>query len=507
MSKTVSISPLTRLEGHLAVHTETEVDSRGLHVTSAQCSGEMFRGFENILKGRDPLDAQQITQRICGVCPVSHAIASVRAQEMAYGIKPTNNGRLLQNLILAANYMHSHVMHFYHLAALDFVDITAVLKYRGNSRVLQDLRRWAQSSIDRKDLFPVAPFLPRYESDYISDLEVNWTLLAHYSDALDIRRLAHEMGAVFGAKLPHSTAIVPGGCTEQPTLERILTYRARLKKISDFITDVYLADVVTAASAFPQYWNVGGGNQNHLAFGGFELEQQGDLLFPSGVMINGKWEELNIDHIGEQLRFSRFSGTGELHPSQGQTNPSPHKDGAYSWLKAPRYKGQPMEVGPLSRVMAAYHHPHDQGMRQRLDPVLNKLGATPEMMQSVLGRHLSRALEASWLAEQAFAWLDELTDNGKPAQDFDIPSRGSGYGLTEAPRGALGHWLSLKDFRIDTYQCVVPTTWNCSPRDDNGVPGPVEQALEGVVIADPENPIEPARVVRSYDPCLACAVH
>ncbi len=508
MTKTIDISPLTRIEGHLAIHTETE-DERGggQRIVKACCEGEMFRGFESILTGRDPLDAQQITQRICGVCPISHGIASVRAQEMAYGIRPNRNGRLLQNLIFSANYLQSHILHFYHLAALDFVDVTALLGYKGASRALRGLRSWVEASLERKDLFPAAPFLPRYEADYVSDPAVNWELIAHYVDALEIRRLAHEMAAVFGAKMPHSTALVPGGCTQVPKLERILAYRTRLKKIEAFVEDVYLPDIVTAAQAFPQYWRAGAGYRNLLSYGVFEEAGEGAKLFPAGVLLDGEWEPFDPGLIAEDVKYSRFVSASGRHPYEGETDPSARKSDAYSWLKAPRYKGRPMEVGPLARVMTAYHARPTHWIRGEVDGVLARLGAKPEMLFSVLGRHLCRGLESLWLARAAHRWLDELTVGGSPAEDFAIPDAGRGYGLTEAPRGALGHWLQVSGHKIARYQCVVPTTWNCSPRDDQDQPGPVEKALEGVVIARPEHPMEPARVVRSFDPCIACAVH
>jgi ferredoxin hydrogenase large subunit/hydrogenase large subunit len=260
MTNTISISPVTRIEGHLAVHAETEPAGTsaedGFRVTHARCEGEMFRGFEMILKGRDPLDAQQVTQRICGVCPVSHGIASVQAQEMAFGIAPNRNGRLLQNLILAANYLQSHVLHFYHLAALDFVDVAAVLKYSGDNRLLVGLKTWVEKALARKDVFPAAPFLPRYDARYVEDLDENMALLAHYVEALEVRKLCHEMGAVFGARMPHATALVPGGCTQVPTIERVLGYTSRLKKVMAFIRDVYLPDLLSIPRTSTRSWPI-----------------------------------------------------------------------------------------------------------------------------------------------------------------------------------------------------------------------------------------------------------
>jgi len=510
MTNSISISPLTRIEGHLAVHAETEPvgddAGGGFRVKDVRCEGEMFRGIETILQGRDPLDAQQITQRICGVCPVSHGIASVRAQEMAYGITPNHNGRLLQNLILAANYLQSHVLHFYHLAALDFVDVTAVLKYTGGDKQLLALKTWVESSLARGDVFPAAPFLPRYEGDYLGDVDVNMSLLSHYVQALEIRKICHEMGAVFGARLPHTTALVPGGCTQVPTIERVLSYASRLKKVTAFVRDVYLPDLLQVAGAFPEHFEIGRGSGNFLCYGVFEVNSSGKKFLEPGALIDGTWKALDVGEIVEHVDHSRFS-QASLHPRKGRTEPDPHKQNAYSWIKAPRYGGHVVEVGPLARVLTNYHNPANSWVKKEVDGVLKATGLSADKLPSVLGRHLARGLESMWLARQTFKWLDELEVDGPPAQSFDIPSTGTGVGLTEAPRGALGHWLSIEDYRIGRYQCIVPTTWNCSPRDDRGQLGAVEQAIEGTPVKDPSQPIEVGRIVRSFDPCIACAVH
>ncbi len=508
MSRKINISPLTRIEGHLSVHIETEqTGDKGFTVSQAFCEGEMFRGFENILTGRDPLDAQQIVQRICGVCPISHGLSSIKAQEMAYGIKPTTNGRLLQNLILAANYLQSHVIHFYQLSALDFVDITAVLKYSGKDRTLKSVKRWVESELATNKVSPAAPFLPRWENvDYIDDVGINCELISHYLQALDIRRVAHQAAAVFAAKMPHSTSLVPGGCTQIPTTERVLAYRTFFDRVADFVQDVYFNDIVIAAKAFPQYWNVGKGYGNLLCCGLIDVDGSGGRLIPPGVLIDGKWAPFDQQLITEQTGYSRFSSQTGLHPSKGETTPAPKKSGAYTWLKAPRYKGLPMEVGPLARVMVNYYAP-GSWIKAEVDATLGTLQLTPDKMFSALGRHLSRGMEALWIIKQARKFLDEIEIDGVPAQDFEIPKTGSGYGFVEAPRGALGHWLTIENHLIKNYQCIVPTTWNCSPRDDKGTPGPVEKALEGVVVANPDQPIEAARLVRSFDPCLACAIH
>jgi ferredoxin hydrogenase large subunit/hydrogenase large subunit len=427
---------------------------------------------------------------------------------MAYGIKPSHNGRLLQNLILGANYLQSHLVHFYQLSALDFVDVTAVLKYNGSDSVLKSIKKWVQMQLADNKIYPAAPFLPRYDGDYIKNSEVNWTLLAHYAESLEIRRLSHEAAAVFGAKLPHSTSIVPGGCTQVPTLERILAYRSRLQQVQDFVNNVFLPDIVTAAKAFPKFWNVGKGYGNLMCYGVFDMnDNQSSKMFMPGVLINGKWETFDQGNIAEQIGYSRYSSASNLHPASGSTKPDPKKSKAYSWLKAPRYKGLPIEVGPLARVMVNYHAPGGSWVKDRCDKVFRAHGIKPEMMYSILGRHLCRALETIWIAESCNKWLSEIQVDKAPANDFNIPLKGRGYGLTEAPRGALGHWIEIDNYKIKNYQCVVPTTWNCSPKDDSGVPGPVEKALVGAPVENPGQPLDVGRLVRSFDPCIACAVH
>jgi Ni,Fe-hydrogenase I large subunit len=512
MSKAAVISPLTRIEGHLAIHAETEAipDSPKVKITSARCEGEMFRGIETILQGRDPLDAQQITQRICGVCPIAHGMASLMAQEMAYGIDPTRNGRLAQNLILGANYLQSHILHFYHLSALDFVDIKSILKYNGSDTGLKSLRAWVENAVSSKSVFPAAPFLPRYEvNQYLANDEANWRLIGSYVNALKMRTVAHEMCAVFAAKMPHSTALVPSGVTGEVTLERILCYKSRLDKLASFIETVYLPDLLLAAGAFSDYWNIGASYGNYLSFGNFRMEDKASpdvrKWMPAGVIINGKLETLDTGKIREYVSNSHYSSTSDLHPYEGQTTPSPDK--GYSWLKAPRYDGKPMEVGPLARVMVAYMTPGCDWVKKEVDGVLASAKLTPDKLNSVLGRHLARGLEAKWLLGQLYAWLDELEIGQPMAKNFTIPKSGKGFGLVEAERGALGHWLTIEDYKIKTYQCIVPTTWNCSARDDKNQPGAVEKALEGTVIEDPQQPLEAGRIVRSFDPCIACAVH
>lgn len=516
MPTRLELSPVTRIEGHLAVTTDAEAvaGSSGrpaYKIVRARCRGEMYRGFETLLRGRDPLDAQQIVQRICGVCPIPHGLASIRAQEMAYGVKPSPNGRLLQDLILAGNTFQSHILHFYQFCVPDFVDAAAVTKYAGQDRALVGLKTWVAGGLARGgkglEAYPASPLLPHDDLPDRAEPELAFRLFGHYLEALEMRRLADEMGAVFGARMPHSTSIVPGGCTQTPTEERIGSYRSRLRRIAEFVERTMLPDVIALARSFPRYWDLGVGYGNMLCYGGWESGDAGPQPFAPGAVVAGKWEPLDSEAIAEHVGFSWFSSSSGLHPSHGETKADPKKASGYSWLKAPRYKGLPMEVGPAARILVNYRSPHPWPGRKEVDDLLRRLGVGPEKLVSVLGRLTCRAFEAMLLAKHASKWLDRLDPNGPPAQDFDRVKNGAGFGLVEAPRGALGHWLAIEGGTVKHYQCVVPTTWNCSPRDDAGQPGPLEKALEGLEVADPEQPVEVGRVIRSFDPCLACAVH
>jgi ferredoxin hydrogenase large subunit/hydrogenase large subunit len=503
MARSITIDPITRIEGHLAFR----VNVAGNRVTEAFCSGEMFRGFEVILQGRHPLDAQQITQRICGVCPISHGVASVLAQEHAYRIEPPSNGTVLRNLVQAGNAMMSHIMHFYHLSVLDFLDVTAIIQYSGTGPQLQALKGWVQAQLRSKMLYPAAPFLPRYEGTYAEDAELNVMGLKHYLQALEIRALCHKMIALFCGKVPHAPALMPGGITEQATVGKIAAYASMLREVRTFVQQCYVPDVLTVAQAFPEYWEMGKGYGNFLAYGAYpESGSPGRQLFPSGVIMDGSLSAFNETAITEDVLYSLFSSPSGRPPLQSQTIPDAHKTDAYSWIKAPRYQGKAMEVGPLARLMIAMQH----GVSVVADPLrkaLYQAGKTQNDLVSVMGRHLARAIETLILAEQSAEWIDKLVPDASTCSPFTIPQEAEGVGLTEAPRGALGRWLSIENGMIAKYQCVVPTTWNCSPRDDDGQPGVIEHALVGTPVVDEDHPLEVARVVRSFDPCIACAVH
>ena len=504
MQNTISISPVTRIEGHLGVKVETD----GTQVTSARVIGEMFRGFEQILRGRDPLDAQQITQRICGVCPVEHGIASITAQDAAYGVTPPDNGRIVRNLIQAANFITSHITHFYLLSGLDFVDLAQITTYTGRDPALVNLRDWAKAQLASSTVNPVGPFLPQFSTQLISDPALNLGVIKHYLDAIEMRQIGHKLGAIFAGKLPHAATLVPGGVTEQVTALNIAHYRALLARLRTFVVESYLPDIAAVASAFPHYFSLGRGCGNFLSYGVFpESSGNGERFLPPGVVLIDKLQPVNVDAITEDVRYSWYSSASGRKPPQGETIPDPNKAGAYSWLKAPRYDGQVMEVGPLARVMVAYLAGNRPTVKTAVDGLLKAIGREPQDLVSMLGRHAARALEARLLVDRCAEWVEQLVP-GQPAfTDFTIPDSAQGIGLTEAARGALGHWIEIRGRKISNYQCVVPTTWNCSPRDDQDRPGAMETALVGTPVDDPKQPIEVARVIRSFDPCIACAVH
>ncbi len=504
MTKIV-IDPITRIEGHLKIETVVE---DGV-VKDARSTGNMFRGIELILRGRDPRDAQIITQRICGVCPQSHGVAAALCVDSALGVGGSipDNARIIRNLIQGAHVAQDHILHFYHLAALDYVDITSVVKYEGRNSELNSVKDF----IMRGEL---GPFVPRYEGDYRLPDEISQQASAHYLEALEIRRMGHEMVSIFSGKIPHSVGIVPGGVTCTLSIDMITSYLWKLRKLQDFINNVYIPDVLAVAGAYSDYCEVGAGCGNLLSYGGYDLEGNNpDLtkrkrLFKQGTTSTDLvHRELDINKINESIMHSWYenSTTGK-HPSQGETKPEYGKDGAYSWVKAPRYDGKVHEVGPLARVAVTYTS-GDTVVQEMVNNALAELKAPPSVLFSVMGRHLARALCAKLIADNLDKWLLELKPGEPTFVEYTIPDEATGMGLTEAARGALGHWIEIKDKKIANYQCVVPTTWNASPRDDNGNPGPIEQAIIGTRIRDKDNPFEIVRIVRSFDPCLACAIH
>ncbi len=504
MAQKIVIDPITRIEGHLKVEVEIE----GGKVVQARASGTMARGIEVLLKGKDPRDATYVTERVCGVCAGSHGWVSSVAVESAQGAGLPQAARVVRNLILGAMWLHDHPLHFYHLSALDYLDVTAVAHYQGKDAKLLAVKDKIVKLVQAGD---TSPLLPRYKPDEFSvnEPDLVTTAVSHYLQALEMQAKAKKMSALFSGKQPHQSSIVAGGVTMLPDLAQIEQFRSLLAEQSDYVEKVYWQDVYTFGTGplLPlARAGVGGGYGHYLTYGGFPLAEKGRFFFPAGVIFDnqfGNVKPVDPTKITEAVKYSWYSDqTGTKSPSRGDTIFDLNKADAYSFVKAPRYEGKPMEVGPLARMLVLKPDPF-------MD-LVSRYGIKP----GVVARHAARAYETVLLAKAMPGWLDELQDLIKhgetrihDSQHWDPPTNGEGMGLLDAPRGALGHWIQIADHKIANYQMVVPTTWNHSPRDEQGQPGPLEQALLGVPVPDPENPINVVRVVRSYDPCLACAIH
>ncbi len=502
---TIIIDPVSRIEGHLKL--EAVVD--GGKVKEAKSSGTLFRGLELIMRGRDPRDAQRITQRICGVCPTSHSTAAALNLDSAFGIadKIPDNGRIIRNLILGAAHIADHILHFYHLVALDYVDVAKLAKYDGNDPALNSIKGF----IARGEL---GPFVPRYEGDYRLTDTANEQAIAHYVLAFDMRRKSQEMLALFGGKMPHNMGIIPGGVASVPTVDSMTSFLWKLKELQGFIDNVYLPDVLAVARVYSDYFEIGQGCRNLLAYGSYELDgMEADLtkrnrfFKPGTTSINLKFGEFNPFKITEEVKHSWYADSiSGRHPSQGDVVADEEKKGAYSWLKSPRYSGMVFEVGPLARIMVNYVG-GNPGFKSLVDSVLSQTKLSADKMFSVMGRNLARALETKLIADAMAEWILELR-LGEPAYiSYEIPQESTGIGLVGAARGALGHWIKIKEGKIANYQVITPSTWNISPRDDKDQPGPLEQSIIETKIKDEANPFEIVRIVRSFDPCLACSVH
>ncbi len=501
----IELGPVTRIEGHLNVRTTVEDNV----VVDAQCMGEMFRGFEKILEGRDPLDAQQITQRICGVCPYAHAIASSYAQERAYGLTPPANGRILHNLVQGANHLYDYLLHFYQLSALDFVDVTAILQYQGKDAGLRHLKSWVQAELASGKPYPAAPFLPRLSGTYLTDAQFNIGALKHYLEAMEIQKKANRAAAIFGGKFPHSTGVFPGGCPQEARIDLITAYQSLIREVREFIHQKYLPDVAAVATAFPEYWRIGASQGGFLSYGLLPRgpEADSERLLAPGVLLDGEVRPVDFEAITQDVGRARYASGSGLTVRDSELRPAPQKQGAYTWIKAPRYQDRMVEVGPAARIMIDYAQNHDPTVRSLVDRYTKQFDIKPAQLNSVLGRHLSRAICAAVIADFLLSETERLDPGAPTMADINIPATAEGFGATEASRGALLHYLRIENHKIAKYECVVPTTWNCSPRDDKGTPGALESALIGTKVADPAEQIESVRIVHSFDPCIACSIH
>ena len=551
----VVIDPITRIEGHLRI----EVQIKKGQVVDAWSSSTMFRGFEPILKNRDPRDAWVFAQRICGVCTTVHSIASVRAVENALGITIPDNARIIRNLIEGAQLIHDHVMHFYHLHALDWVDVVNALQAdpTQTSDLQKSISSWSNNSPEyfaavktRLQNFVNSGQLGLFANGYwghpayILSPEANLLATAHYLEALEWQSQFSKFLAFLGGKNPHPQSYLVGGVSipVDPTSAaainptRITQLRSLANSALDFVSQVYIPDLKLVASAYKDWANYGAGVGNYLAFGDYPTvgNDPASYWMPRGVIVGQNIGSAPgaMDHtkILEYINHSWYSYTGGntagKHPFSGETTvnytgPTPPYlnldiDGAYSWLKAPRYNNAPMEVGPLARMLVAYANGHVRA-RQLVDGLLSDLSVGAGALFSTLGRVGARGLETLMVAEQMNGWLDLLLANieGGKLQIHDKtkwsptswPASATGWGTTEAPRGALGHWVKIAAGKISSYQMVVPSTWNGSPRDSQGQAGPWEKALIGTPVADPSRPVEILRTVHSFDPCMSCAVH
>ncbi len=484
------LSPITRIEGHLSIETRVE----GGKIAEARSMGEMYRGFENIMTGRSPIDAARITQRICGVCHEVHGIAAARALKALYNVELPKNGALLIDIILALHMACDHMLHFYHLSVPDYVDFGAILSYNGSHPEYKAIKNWVKAK---------GPYLftKRVKGDYIKEPKYALPLIVHYVEALELIGLGSSALATLGGKAPFCHVVFPGGITTEITEDKLAKVSDIADKIYSFVITKYIPDVMSLGKLMPQYLSIGEGYHNLICYGGFR--STGDPVFEPAVMIDDKKLPFNSGLIAEDVASSFYEGGGLTPFSKGETRPSPDKANAYSWIKSPRYNGNPMETGPLSRVYLNLHKDN------RLEKRLNDLGHPKERAFSTIGRHLARAVEAAILLEFLQKAISMVNPDEPTINDIDLnaPVTGTGLGLSNAGRGELLHYVEAKNGKVLRYQCVVPSTWNFSPRDSNGRQGPAEKALENTPVAFGDGMIEAGRVVRSYDPCLACSIH
>ncbi len=561
-AQTIVVDPVTRIEGHLRI----EAEYNGSVITRASSSGTMVRGIEIILRGRDPRNAWAFAQRICGVCTLVHGIASVRAVEDALKITIPANAQLIRNLMIGAQYVHDHVMHFYHLHALDWVDVVSALKAdpKATSALAQSISTYARSSPGYfadvqnrlKNLVEsgqLGIFANAYWGNSLYKLppEANLMAVAHYLDALAWQRQVAELHTIFGGKNPHPNFLVGGvpsaisvhtgaGTGTTAVNEVGLQQVAQIiEQMRSFVDEVYLPDTLAIASFYKDWFRTGEGVGNFMTYGDFPTTGRPDsaLLVPRGAILKRDLSHIeeNIDlnadaDIQEFVAHSWYDYSGGkdagLHPYRGETKlnysgpqpPYQNLDTAasYSWLKSPRWKGSAMEVGPLARVLMLYASGHEP-TKELATKALTQLDLPLEAIFSTMGRTAARTLECKIIADAMPQWFGNLMANIRAGdvrtfnetlwEPSTWPSHAQGVGFMEAPRGALGHWIVIDEGRISNYQAVVPSTWNAGPRDSVGIEGPYEAALKGQSVQDPKQPLEILRTIHSFDPCLACAVH
>ncbi|MFN2339244.1 MAG: nickel-dependent hydrogenase large subunit [Gammaproteobacteria bacterium] len=574
MSERIVVDPITRIEGHLRIEAETSDDGV---IQQASSSGTMVRGIEIILQGRDPRDAWAFAQRICGVCTLVHGLASVRAVEDALDYPIPHNAQLIRNLMIAGQYVHDHVMHFYHLHALDWVDVVSALKAdpKATSDLAQSISNYSRSSPGyfsdmQKKLrtFVESGQLGIFSNGYWGHPayklppEANLMAVAHYLDALAWQRDAAKLLTIFGGKNPHPNFLVGGspspisihpghegrgkgphyrggGGATALNLTGLQKVQNIIHSMRDFVDQVYVPDTLAIAGFYKDWATQGEGIGNFMTYGDFPDKDMADIdsfLVPRGVILDrdlSRVHEMDLnadDQIQEFVSHSWYDyEAGQdagLHPYQGETKlnytgPRPpyeylKTDERYSWMKSPRWRGKPMEVGPLARMLMLHATGHEQA-QELVGMTLKTLDLPVEALFSTLGRTAARTLETKIMVDAMQGWYDQLvtniragvldTFNDQKWEPSSWPKSCQGVGFMEAPRGALAHWVVIKNGLIDNYQAVVPSTWNAGPRDSEGQDGPYEAALKGHRLHDAKQPIEILRTIHSFDPCIACAVH
>jgi len=551
----VVVDPITRIEGHLRIEVEADEG----RINNAWASATQFRGIEQVMVGRDPRDAWAFTQRICGVCTVVHAVASCRAVEDALDIRIPPNANLIRNLIHGMQFVQDHVIHFYHLHALDWVDVVSALSASpdGTAAIARQISPWPNNSAtyfkevqDRLSKFVSGGQLGIFTNGYWGHPayklppEVNLLAVAHYLEALDWQRDVIRLHTVFGGKNPHPNFLVGGMAsainlddTATINTERLTDIHDMIRRAQRFVEEVYWPDLVAIAGFYKEWASIGGGLRDYLACGEFpesDIRDLESLYLPQGVILD---RDLSTVHpydpelVKEYISSSWYEyAEGDqqgLHPYAGETKarytgpPTPwtylQGEQKYSWMKSPRYDGRAVEVGPLARMLVAYASGHEE-VRDIVGEVLGRLNVGPGALFSTLGRTAARGMETVLLSRRMSVWYDQLVERIRSGDTATFakerwdpstwPSSAQGYGFLDAPRGALGHWIRIEDGRIARYQCVVPSTWNASPRDPQGQMGAYEASLtDNHPLLRPEQPLEILRTIHSFDPCIACGVH
>jgi len=551
MAQRIVVDPVTRIEGHLRI--DAEVDNG--FISKAWSSGQMWRGIEVILQGRDPRDAWLFTQRICGVCTTVHALASVRCVENALSLEIPINAQYIRNMVQSIHALHDHIVHFYALSALDWVDVVSALSADIGKTVqlAESISTWPGNSANRfkavkekvqaiVDSGQLGPFANAYWGHSAMALppEANLMAVSHYLEALDYQRKANMALGIISGKNPHIQNLSVGGVTtainpdNETTLnmERLYWMKQLIEEVQGFIKQVYVPDVIAVGALYADWLPYGAGVTNYMAFPDMVLDTKSTSFdLPGGTIMNGDlgtvkpFTSFNDSYLKENvvecIARSWYDGDWTRHPYEEETVPKYtdfQDEGKYTWLKAPRFMGEPMQVGPLAQVLIGYAQGHEL-TKTYVDHVLSQISTLagaqvgPGALHSTLGRHAARAIRAAMLSDLALKHWQLLVDNiGRgDLEIFNKPTfpKGEiqGFGIHEAPRGALSHWIVIQDGVIKNYQCVVPSTWNAGPRDDKDKAGPYEASLVGNPIADPEKPLEVLRTIHSFDPCIACAVH